>query len=189
MIEQLAAETKGWLHPAEGPALRRYAAECEGPYLELGTYCGKSTLWIGAAARTNGTVLFTVDHHRGSPEMAAGNNCHDPDVLDEHGRHDTLPHLRATLAAADLEEHVVPIVGRSQTVGAHWKTPVGFLFIDAGHDEKSVVADYELFSPWCTGVLAFHDVATEASAAVDAAVSDGWGHVETIDGCLGIYRR
>ena len=69
-IEQLAADTKGWLHPEEGPTLRRYAAATEGPYLELGTYCGKSTLWIGAAARTNGTVLFTVDHHRGSPEMS-----------------------------------------------------------------------------------------------------------------------
>ena len=105
------------------------------------------------------------------------------------GRHDTLPFLRATLAAADLESHVIPIVGASQTVGAHWATPVGFLFIDAGHDEESVLADYRLFSPWCRDVLAFHDIATDASTAVTEAEADGWVRVETVSECLGIYRR
>jgi predicted O-methyltransferase YrrM len=50
----------------EGLALHRLARERlpHGPVLEIGTYCGKSAIYLGAAALELGGTVFTVDHHR-----------------------------------------------------------------------------------------------------------------------------
>src|SRR5438105_3265189 len=114
----------------EGRALYAVAREAlqHGPGLEIGSYCGKSAVYLGAAAREAGSVLFTVDHHRGSEENQPGWEWHDPETVDpEFGLMDTLPFLRKTIARAGLEEHVVPVVGRSRTVSAHWRTPLDLL--------------------------------------------------------------
>src|SRR3984885_3327908 len=125
----------GFMPPAEGLALfdaaARYAAA--GPVLEIGTYCGKSTIYLAAAARAAGQPVVTVDHHRGSEEHQPGWEYHDPRLIDPAtGRLDTLPTLRATLTAAGLEDDVVVIVGRSDTVARLWSTPLGLVFIDGG---------------------------------------------------------
>ena len=157
----VAAATKGFLPDDEAEALHAAALAAEGPFLEVGSYCGRSAVWLGAAARARGTVLFAVDHHRGSEENQAGWEWHDPEVVDPTtGRMDTLPFLRRTLAAADLEDVVVPVVGPSATVGWAWASPLGFLFIDGGHGEDVVRADE---AAWLThvragGLLAIHDV-------------------------------
>ncbi len=68
-----------------------------------------------------GTVLFTVDHHRGSEENQAGWEHHDPSVVDPRtGRMDTLPFFRRTIEDAGLEDVVVAVIGDSPTVAAHW---------------------------------------------------------------------
>ena len=74
---------KGFLHPDEGAALYEYARQSAGlgPCLELGSYCGKSTVYLGAAARDVQGQLFAVDHHRGSEEHQQGEEYHDPDLL------------------------------------------------------------------------------------------------------------
>jgi len=149
--------------PAEGLALFDAAAaySCRGPVLEIGTYCGKSTIYLAAAARAAGQVVLTVDHHRGSEEHQPGWEYHDPALVDPvTGRLDTLPRLRATLATAGLEDHVVVIVGRSAAVARMWATPLGLVFIDGGHTEAAAVTDYESWAPWVTpgGALAIHDV-------------------------------
>ena len=157
----VAGVTKGFLPDDEAEALHEAALGSDGPFLEVGSYCGRSTVWLGAAARARGTVLFAVDHHRGSEENQPGWEWHDPEVVDgASGRIDTLPFLRRTLAAAGLEDAVVPVVGTSATIGAAWATPVGFLFIDGGHGEGVVRADE---AAWLRhvrqgGVLAIHDV-------------------------------
>ena len=72
-----------------------------GPLLEIGTYCGKSAIYLGAAAREEGSVLFTVDHHRGSEENQAGWEHHDERLVDPRtGRMDTLPFFRRTIEDA-----------------------------------------------------------------------------------------
>ncbi len=112
--------------PDEGLALHRLARErlLHGPVLEVGTYCGKSAIYLGAAARQVGGTVFTVDHHRGSEENQAGWEHHDPTLVDdESGLMDTLPVFRRTIEQAGLEGHVVAIVGPSLTVSAHWRTP------------------------------------------------------------------
>ncbi|MCU4186925.1 class I SAM-dependent methyltransferase [Acidiferrimicrobium sp. IK] len=148
----------------EGMALheagRRAAAAGAGPLLEIGTYCGKSALYLGDAARSHGQVLFSVDHHRGSEENQAGWDHHDAEVVDASGRMDTLPFARRAVAAAGLEAHVVLIVGPSVTVASAWSTPLALLFIDGGHGEDVAWADYRAWAPKVAegGMLAIHDV-------------------------------
>src|SRR3954462_6792939 len=147
----------------EGLALYRAGlmAADVGPLLEIGSYCGKSGVYLGAAAQEKKTGLFTVDHHRGSEENQAGWQHHDRQLVDPvTGRMDTLPFFRRTIEDAGLEGAVVAIVCDSPTVGRFWQTPVGLLFIDGGHAEDVAMADYEGWAAHVApgGVLAIHDV-------------------------------
>ena len=158
-----ARAAKGFMPEEEGAFLHATAMAHLGlgPGLELGSYCGKSAIYLGAAARATGSVMFTLDHHRGSEENQAGWEHHDPSLVDpELGLMDTLPVFRRTIALAGLEEEVVAIVGRSTTVAAHWRTPLSLLFIDGGHAEKHAQNDYSGFAHWVVpgGVLVVHDV-------------------------------
>jgi predicted O-methyltransferase YrrM len=160
---EVARAAIGFMPDDEGLALYRAAgvgAEV-GPLLEIGSYCGKSAVYLGAAAAEAGTVLFTVDHHRGSEENQAGWEHHDTRLVDPAtGRMDTLPFFRRTIEDADLEDAVVAVVGPSEVVGAHWTTPLGLLFIDGGHGSGPAHRDYERWSPHVApkGLLAIHDV-------------------------------
>jgi hypothetical protein len=161
----VAAATKGFLPDDEAAALHHAglvaAAEGHGPLLEVGAYCGKSAVWLGAAAQARGTVLFSVDHHRGSEENQSGWEFHDADLVDPAtGRMDTLPWWRRTIAAAGLEGAVVAIVGDSPTIGGQWTTPLGLLFIDGGHGDDAVRADERAWLGHVAGagLLAIHDV-------------------------------
>jgi predicted O-methyltransferase YrrM len=158
-----ARAAKGFMPEDEGEFLHRLAVErlAHGPALEVGTYCGKSAIYLGAAARGIGGVVFTVDHHRGSEENQAGWEHHDPTVVDEElGLMDTLPFFRRTIARAGLEEQVVAVIGRSTTVSSYWRTPLSLLFIDGGHAEVHAQNDYSGFAPWVVagGALVIHDV-------------------------------
>lgn len=158
-----ALAAKGFMPPEEGAALHAWARTAlpHGPVLEVGTYCGKSAVYLGAAAREVGGTVFTVDHHRGSEENQAGWEHHDPSVVDAAtGLMDTLPTFRQTIARAGLEEQVVALVGRSTTVAAHWRTPLSLLFIDGGHGEEPARQDFASWPRWVAagGYLAIHDV-------------------------------
>ena len=142
-------------------ARRRLAAAAVGPLLEIGTYCGKSAIYLGAAARAGGTVCFTVDHHRGSEENQAGWEHHDDRLVDPpHRAHGHAPVLSPTIEAAGLEDVVVAVISDSPTVARHWATPLGLCFIDGGHAYDVALADYEAWSPHVKpgGYLVFHDV-------------------------------
>jgi len=160
---RLVRDVKGFMPEDEGELLHRAALERlpHGPVLEIGSYCGKSAVWLGAAAREVGGTVFTVDHHRGSEENQAGWEHHDADLVDPAtGRMDTLPHLRRTLAGAGLEEQVVAVVGASATVARHWRTPLSLLFVDGGHGHEPAHDDYDAWAPWVQpgGLLVIHDV-------------------------------
>jgi predicted O-methyltransferase YrrM len=150
----------------EGDALHAAAlvaaAACPGrPFVEIGSYCGRSTIWLGAAARSRGTVVFAVDHHRGSEENQAGWEWHDAALVDPAtGTMDTLPVFRRTIHDAGLEDVVVAVVGQSPTVARHWTTPCALVFIDGGHGVEPARAD---FAGWhrhvaVGGSMAIHDV-------------------------------
>ena len=149
--------------PAEGLALFETAAAYAkiGPVAEIGTYCGKSTIYLAAAAREAGQLVVTVDHHHGSEENQPGWEYHDPELVDPGtGRLDTLPHFRATLAASGLEDSVIAIVGRSADVARLWGAGLGMVFIDGGHTDAAAAADYQGWAPHLAvgGALAIHDV-------------------------------
>lgn len=164
---RLARATPGFMPDDEGLALYRAGREAAalGPLLEVGTYVGKSTIYLGAAAQEMGTVLFTIDHHRGSEEQQPGQPYFDPRFVDEFGQVDTLPAFRRTMALAGLEETVIAIVGRSATVAAYWRTPLAMVFIDGSHTEENAQADYEGWAPHIVvgGLLAIHDVFPDPS--------------------------
>ena len=164
-----ALDAKGFMPEDEGLLLHRAARERlpHGPALEIGSYCGKSAIYLGAAARETSdpqgppNVVFTVDHHRGSEENQAGWEHHDASLVDpEFGLMDTLPIFRRTIARAGLEDHVVAVVGRSTTVSRLWRTPLSLLFIDGGHAEEPAQHDYAGWAPWLANgaSLVIHDV-------------------------------
>lgn len=147
----------------EGLALYEAAMSltAPGPLLEVGSYCGKSAVYLGAAARARGRLLFAVDHHRGSEENQPGWEHHDPELVDpELGVMDTLPFFRRTVHDAGLEDTVVAVVGDSPTVAAAWAAPLALVFIDGGHGPEPAHADYEGWAPHVApgGLLSIHDV-------------------------------
>lgn len=162
-FERAAEAAKGFMPPAEGRALYETARAHarRGPIVEIGTYCGKSTIYLAAALHGSGQRVITVDHHRGSEENQPGWEYHDPSLVDARtGRLDTLACFRATLAAAGLEDHVIAVVGRSADVARLWRVPAGLVFIDGGHTDEAAQADYQGWAPWVgmAGALAIHDV-------------------------------
>jgi predicted O-methyltransferase YrrM len=159
-----AEAARGFMPADEGLALYEAGAsvpDSGSPMLEIGSYCGKSSIYLGAAARERHTVLFALDHHRGSEENQAGWEFHEPDLVDpEIGVMDTLPRFRRTVFDAGLEGAVVALVGDSPTVGRHWRTPLSLLFIDGGHGPEPAHRDFEMWTPFVEpgGLLAIHDV-------------------------------
>ena len=165
-LHAAAIAARGFMPTEEGDALWVAAHEAAGavpdaPFLEIGSYCGKSSIWLGGAAAATGTVLFALDHHRGSEENQAGWEWHEPDLVDpEVGRMDTLPRFRRAVFDAGIEPSVVAVVGDSPTVGRFWTTPLALLFIDGGHGHDPAHRAYELWTPHVApgGTLCIHDV-------------------------------
>lgn len=158
-----ARAARGFMPDDEGLALFRAASAlaAAGPLLEVGSYCGKSAVYLGTAAEDQDRVLYALDHHRGSEENQAGWEWHEPDLVDPAiGKMDTLPVFRRTIHDAGLEGSVVGLVGDSPAIAAHWATPLAFLFIDGGHGTEPAHRDYEGWVPRVAvdGVLAIHDV-------------------------------
>jgi len=165
-LRAAAEAARGFMPPDEGLALydagvAAAAAVPGAPLLEVGSYCGKSSVYLGAAARAGDTVLVAVDHHRGSEENQPGWEWHEPDLVDPTvGRMDTLPLFRRTVFEAGLEGAVVALVGDSPTVARFWTTPCALVFIDGGHGEEPADTDFRVWTPHVApgGFLAIHDV-------------------------------
>jgi MMP 1-O-methyltransferase len=165
----LARRVPGFMPDDEGLALHLAGlrAAATGALLEVGSWCGKSAVYLGDAAEEAGTVLFCVDHHRGSDENQAGWEHHDPSVVDPRtNRIDTLPAFRRTMEEAGLEDAVVAVVGESTVVGAHWQPRLGMVFVDGGHGAVPAHADYDVWAPRVAlgGLLAVHDVFDDPAA-------------------------
>jgi cephalosporin hydroxylase len=159
----LSNQIKGFLDPREGQRLYEVACQAAvmGPCLEIGSYCGKSALYIAQACKENGTILFSVDHHRGSEEQQPGEAYFDPELFDIRSFSiDTLPHFRRTLQLSDLEDAVAPLVCRSEVAARAWAIPLGLVFIDGGHAYETVLNDYQCWARHIVpgGYLLIHDI-------------------------------
>ena len=160
---KFALSVKGYLTESEGLTLFELASEAanSGPCLEIGSFCGKSTVYLGAACQWRGTTLFTIDHHHGSEEQQPGQLYFDPEIFDERkGYIDSFPLLRSTLEKSGLDDTVVPMITTSKTAAKSWSIPLSLVFIDGGHSYNSVLTDYQCWSPHLIkdGYLVFHDI-------------------------------
>ncbi|MDY0359968.1 MAG: class I SAM-dependent methyltransferase [Desulforegulaceae bacterium] len=162
---EIISKTKGFMDEREGELLYKYAslasAELGLPGLEIGSYCGKSSLYLGAGCKKENNIMFSIDHHRGSEEQQKGEEYFDEELFDSSSQKiDTLPFFRKALNDADLENTVTAIVGNSHTIGRFWTTPLSFLFIDGGHSLETEFGDYLVWSPKIAwgGYLFVHDI-------------------------------
>lgn len=156
-------KVKGFLADDEAEALYQMALEnsANGPVLEIGSYCGKSTIYLGLAAQKNNSVVYALDHHRGSEEHQLGEEYHDKELYDEQaGLMDTFKDFRRNMRAAQLDDTVVPLVSSSAVVAKHWQTPLSMVFIDGGHSFEAALTDYQSWASWVKpgGILAIHDI-------------------------------
>ena len=156
-------EVKGFLDKEEGKTLYEFAKlySQKGLCLEVGSYCGKSAIYIGAAVKENNQKLYSIDHHKGSEEQQPGEEFFDPDLLDEDKTGiNTLPFFLNTIDKAGLTNVVIPIISTSLEAGEVWSKPLAMVFIDGGHSEKAANEDYDVWSPYLIqgGLLAIHDV-------------------------------
>lgn len=159
----LIESIKGFMDEDEGKRIYDVALDAskKGPCLEIGSYCGKSTVYLGTACRENDSILFSIDHHRGSEEQQPGEAYFDPDLFDEKvGKIDTFRPFRKTLEMANLEETVVPIVSKSYLTARFWSTPLSLVFIDGGHTFEAAYNDYNCWSRHIMpgGYLLVHDI-------------------------------
>lgn len=200
-LRAAAEAAPGFMPADEGLALHDAAERAAkiGDLLEIGTYCGKSTIYLAAAAATADRVVVTVDHHRGSEEQQPGWEYHDPALVDPRvGLMDTLPAMRHTLHAAGVEDRVIAIVGRSPAVARLWNTPVGLVFIDGGHTDEHAQGDYEGWAHHVApgGLLVIHDVFPDPEDGGQApyrvylrALGSGDFVEDSVTGSLRVLRR
>ena len=199
---KIAEAVKGFLPKNEAAALydAAIAVEVDGPLLEVGSYCGKSSVYLGYAAQSIGRVLYALDHHRGSEENQAGWEHHDSELIDKQkGVMDTLPYFRDAIFAAGLEHVVIALVGHSGVIARNWTTPLSFLFIDGGHGEEPAKADFNGWVPKVKegGTLAIHDVFPNPKDGgrppyeqiyLPAIESGNWAEID-VEGSLRILKR
>ncbi|HOW57608.1 MAG TPA: class I SAM-dependent methyltransferase [Smithellaceae bacterium] len=141
------------------------------PCLEIGSYCGKSAVCLGTACKENNAILFSLDHHQGSEEQQPGQAYFDEELFNkETGLVDTLGFFRKTIRDFALEETVIPVIGRSETVVRGWLTPLSLIFIDGSHAYESVKNDYEIWPKHLIGggYLIFHDIFPDPAAGGQA---------------------
>jgi MMP 1-O-methyltransferase len=196
----IANASKGFLPDDEAAALRDAAGIAPlGLWLEVGTYCGKSTVHLGGVAQARGAQLVTLDHHRGSEENQPGWEWHDASLVDPHtGRLETLPSLRHTLFDAGLDDVVTVLVAKTAQVAAWWSSPLEFLFLDGNHTEAMAQHDYAAFAPHVMpgGILAVHDVFSDPADGgqapwhvVERALGGGAFEAVSQHGSLRVLRR
>jgi len=199
--EKLLNDVKGFLDVREGKTLHEIALEAgkRGPCLEIGSYCGKSTIYIGTACRENNGILFSIDHHRGSEEQQPGEEYFDPELFDNEARRvDTFKKFRNTVEMAGLEDTVVPMVCRSEVAARLWTTPLSLVFIDGGHSYEAAYTDYNSWAGHIipNGYLLIHDIFKDPEKGGQApyhiykmAVASGLFRELPMMQTLGVLRR
>ena len=87
---------KGFMPDHEGMALFKWAKKFSalGPIIEIGTYCGKSSMYLSSGAKKNDQYVFTIDHHLGSEEHQINEEYFDEETYDHNNKRvNTLPLL------------------------------------------------------------------------------------------------
>lgn len=186
-------EIKGFMPNHEGEALMSWAKTFSkiGPLLEVGTFCGKSSIYLGLAAKEKNQVVFTIDHHKGSEEHQLNEEYFDPEIYDESlNSVNTFPLFLKNIRIFDLEDSVIPIVSSSARVAKGWNKNLGMVFIDGSHSLESATLDYESWGSHIKngGALVIHDIFEDPNLGGQApyeiykrALNDGYKLYERVD--------
>ncbi|MBW2590473.1 MAG: class I SAM-dependent methyltransferase [Deltaproteobacteria bacterium] len=197
----LLKNIKGFLDEDEGRRIYEIALDAGklGPCLEIGSYCGKSTIYLGTACRETGSILFSIDHHRGSEEQQPGQEYFDPELFDaQTGCIDTFKAFRKTIATAGLEDTVVPMVCKSELAARFWATPLSLVFIDGGHTYGAAFTDYNVWAGHIMpgGYLLIHDIFKDPAKGGQApyhiynlAIASGLFQELSMTKTLGVLKR
>jgi MMP 1-O-methyltransferase len=172
----IALACKGFLDDEEGLRLHALARDHAhlGPILEVGSYCGKSSVYLAAGASCRNGRLICVDHHRGSEEHQPGELFHDAELFDPVlGCMESLQELRRTLRKAGLEDVAVLVVAASKVAATICTAPLGMVFIDGGHSQEAADADYAAWADriLCGGILAIHDLFPDPNEGGQAPIN------------------
>ncbi len=164
MVWQFPAEVKGWLTLAEGQKLADLARGKR--TLEIGSYCGRSSICIGQAA--------------------ASLDCIDPmdgRTIPEHGGGSTVAEFKRNLIQYKVGARLY--VGTTAEVVADLDPGYDLIFVDGAHNVEAVRVDIEaarrLLVPG--GLLAFHDYGREpgVAEAIGEAINRGAELLERVD--------
>ena len=201
-VRSLALTAKGFLSEEEGDRLFILAQRCSrvAPCVEIGSYCGKSTLYLAEGCRYGRYNLFSVDHHRGSLEQQPGEAYYDPELFDQKTqRHNSLPEYLKNVERAGLLDCVMPVLGDSVSVAKNFVgMQVSLVFIDGGHSLANVEGDFVHWSRLVIpgGYICLHDVYLNPEDGGQAprhvwerAQSTGSWHSSGILGSLGVLVR
>jgi len=156
-------DVKGFLSDKEAKKLQELFLNVHhlGSVLEIGTYCGKSTLNFALIAKKIGGLIYTVDHHTGSEEHQLGEEYHDEDLYDKRlKKFNTLPEFLKNLRSSNLENFIIPIISKSSDASETFSELISLLFIDGGHSLEAALSDYNSWKDKiCSGgLLVIHDV-------------------------------
>jgi predicted O-methyltransferase YrrM len=199
-----ADHVKGFMPRNEGLALFELALEHglavpNATWLEIGAWCGKSAIYLGAAAEETNSVLYSLDHHHGSEENQKGWEHFDDTLVDPlDGRLNTLPTWQRSISEAQLEGTVIGLIGHSSVVARHFDQPLDLVFIDGGHANDVAWADYRAWAPKVVirGLLMIHDVFADPADGGQApyeiyraALSGGEFNDVAQEGSLRVLRR
>jgi hypothetical protein len=156
-----AEAARGFMPPAEGEALFATAAAYSsvGPILEVGTYCGKSTIYLAAAAEQTGQVVLTVDHHRGSEENQPGWEYHDAELVDRQSGSWTPCRGSGPRSPRPVSSSMIAS-GQVGSRGEALARAARHVVHRRGHTDAAATGDYEGWAPRISrgGALAIHDV-------------------------------
>ena len=156
-------DVKGFLNDKEAKKLQELFLNVHhlGSVLEIGTYCGKSTLNFALVAKKINGLIYTVDHHTGSEEHQLGEEYHDEDLYDSRlEKFNTLPEFLKNLRSSNLGKYIIPILSKSSEASRTFSESISLLFIDGGHSHETALNDYNSWKDKiCSGgLLVVHDV-------------------------------
>ena len=156
-------DVKGFLNDKEAKKLQELFLNVHhlGSVLEIGTYCGKSTLNFALVAKKIDGLIYTVDHHTGSEEHQLGEEYHDEDLYDKRlKKFNTLPEFLKNLRSSNLDNFIIPIISKSSDASETFSELISLLFIDGGHSLEAALSDYNSWKDKiCSGgLLVIHDV-------------------------------
>tara|TARA_B100000242_G_scaffold186011_1_gene133698 strand:- start:182 stop:775 length:594 start_codon:yes stop_codon:yes gene_type:complete len=156
-------DVKGFLNDKEAKKLQELFLNVHhlGSVLEIGTYCGKSTLNFALVAKKIDGLIYTIDHHTGSEEHQLGEEYHDEDLYDNRlEKFNTLPEFLKNLKSSNLGNYIIPILSKSSEASKTFLETISLLFIDGGHSHEAALIDYNSWKDKiCSGgLLVIHDV-------------------------------